>query len=72
MRPRCRRKLQVISLPTQPAIELDRCPLGHGLWFDKGEMETLIAGCPQGEAGAVREHFAELFTHEIQTKSKGE
>jgi len=34
-------------------VELDRCPSGHGLWFDRSEMETLIAASKDGGAAKV-------------------
>jgi Zn-finger nucleic acid-binding protein len=40
--PRCRRKMRLISVGTAPAVELDRCPVGHGLWLDTGELVTLV------------------------------
>ncbi len=40
---RCVRCATKMKLVTVQNVELDRCPRGHGLWFDKSEMETLIA-----------------------------
>ncbi|MBI1784124.1 zf-TFIIB domain-containing protein [Candidatus Sumerlaeota bacterium] len=77
--PRCRKKLQVISVTGEtasPAIELDRCPRGHGLWFDSGEMRALIetfsGASGEAETSALAGFFGDLFRHEIQSNSKGE
>ena len=60
------RRLRVVHLNLHEEIELDRCPQGHGLWLDQGEMEALIASCDvgtsrqAGEEGAVAQFLAEL------------
>ncbi|MDH5306601.1 MAG: zf-TFIIB domain-containing protein [Myxococcales bacterium] len=41
--PRCRAAMQHVTAPDHAdRILLDRCPQGHGLWFDAGEIEQLI------------------------------
>jgi Zn-finger nucleic acid-binding protein len=54
---RCSAKMRVIRVNS---VELDRCPRGHGLWFDRNEMETLIASCQAGEGGAMARLLGEL------------
>jgi Zn-finger nucleic acid-binding protein len=55
---RCSTKLRIIDVK---GIELDRCPRGHGLWFDSGEMRRLIGSFEEGEEGAVAHFFGEVF-----------
>ena len=47
--PRCDRPLEEISSQRgdQKALTLDRCPQGHGLWFDAHELEELLAAFPK-------------------------
>ena len=59
--PRCCRKLQLINLGSGKAVEIDRCPGGDGLWFDRGEMETFIASFDEGEEGVVARFFADFY-----------
>ncbi len=41
--PRCRRRLEPVRAPsTSGDLILDQCPRGDGLWFDKGELESLL------------------------------
>lgn len=40
--PRCSRLMQVGNLPGGGPL-LDRCPAGHGLWLDAGELANLLA-----------------------------
>lgn len=62
--PRCRRKLRVIHVGSDPGVELDRCPWGDGLWLDQGEMQELISAFHEGEEGAVADFFADFFGRE--------
>jgi Zn-finger nucleic acid-binding protein len=57
---RCATKMKLVTVQT---VELDRCPRGHGLWFDRNEMETLIAASKEGGA-------AKFFSELHPTKSK--
>ena len=41
--PRCRGRMEPVRAPNAPeTLILDRCPRGHGLWFDRGELEALL------------------------------
>jgi Zn-finger nucleic acid-binding protein len=50
--PRCDAWLEEIAAPGN--LTLDKCPRGHGLWFDADELQQLLATAP----GA---HLSELF-----------
>jgi len=69
--PRCRRRLRITTVGEKPAVELDRCPLGHGFWFDAGEMETLIRAFAEGDGGPVGRFLSELYRTELQSIQGG-
>ena len=70
--PRCPRRLQEIRLQTDPPVTLDRCRWGDGLWFDAGEMKTIIESfATQGE-GLVSGFFAELYQTKYSSKQGGD
>lgn len=54
--PRCDRAMEVVAAPGTSGVLLDRCPRGHGLWFDDGELESML----HGAAGADREALARI------------
>ncbi|NQU45407.1 zf-TFIIB domain-containing protein, partial [bacterium] len=58
---RCSRKLKTQRFASNPPLDIDRCPAGHGYWFDPGEMQALIARFESGETGAVSRCFADMF-----------
>ena len=72
--PRCTRRMRLIHVGESPCIEIDRCPKGHGLWFDRGEMKRVIESLDgSGEGGAISRFFADLYHHEFQeTSEKGQ
>jgi Zn-finger nucleic acid-binding protein len=54
---RCSARMREIQVNS---VDIDRCPRGHGLWFDRSEMETLIASPQGGEGGAMVRLLGEL------------
>lgn len=46
--PRCDRHMQIVrkSCPDGSILQLDRCPAGHGLWFDAEELRHLMSSFP--------------------------
>lgn len=71
--PRCRRRLRTFRLAKVCAeIALERCPRGHGLWFDPGEMEATVRSCAEGQEGAVARFFTELYRGELARDVKGD
>jgi Zn-finger nucleic acid-binding protein len=63
---RCRTRMWLVTLHK---VEIDRCPRGHGVWFDKDEMETLIASFQEGDGGAMARFLGEL--HPTKTRKEG-
>lgn len=58
---RCSARMLELSVN---AVEVDRCPRGHGIWFDRREMETLIASFQGGDGGAMARLLGELRPRE--------
>jgi Zn-finger nucleic acid-binding protein len=40
--PICRKKMEKVIYSADENIRIDRCVNGHGLWFDKGELHSVI------------------------------
>ena len=62
--PRCSRKLQALTLATEPPVEVDRCPAGHGLWLDGGELGTIVKSLTRQEDAVVARFLGGLFRHD--------
>ena len=55
---RCRAKLTGVTLGT---VELDRCPYGHGIWFDKGELAAVVKQHQVGPGAFLEAFLGEMF-----------
>jgi len=70
--PRCPRRLREFHIGDEVRVALDRCAAGHGLWFDRGEMETVIRSFAGGAGGAVARFFGDLYQHELEPADEGD
>jgi len=60
--PICLKKMQkiIIGLST-PTLLIDKCPKGHGLWFDKGELQDILETARLDEGNKILEILADMF-----------
>lgn len=49
--PVCGKKMYLVDIPIEPVVEIDRCPVNHGLWFDHGELEQIVAAAKGTRVG---------------------
>jgi len=70
--PRCPSKLREIHVGSDRPVLLDRCPSGHGLWFDRGEMAGAISSFAGDQRRAVAAFFAKLYKSELESPAIGE
>lgn len=70
--PRCPAKLREIPLVGEPPVLADRCPHGHGLWLDRGEMIAGIRARAGEKEAVVARFFAELYRSELEAVPEGE
>ena len=66
--PRCGKKMRVERVGGEHAVEIDRCPRGHGIWLDRGEMRALVASSEGRAARAVAQFLAEMYRAEFATE----
>lgn len=64
---RCPSKLRAVPLE---GVEIDRCPDGHGLWLDRGEVARIVGTFTEGEEGRVARLFGDLFAAELKKEAK--
>jgi hypothetical protein len=57
--PVCRKKMVPVELSTKPPVEIDKCPLNQGLWFDKGELERIMTA--SGADGRLADFLKSVF-----------
>lgn len=71
--PICRTKMELIEVGNQPKVQIDRCKLGHGLWFDKNELKQIVKQFSEGSSNKVTEFLGDLYYDEIESEeNKGD
>jgi len=73
--PICGKRMQKVLLGQDPGVLVDKCPRGHGLWFDGGELGTVIRRvlATPGAEGRVITFLGETFAAPSQgAEAKGD
>ena len=61
-RPICDKKMEKIDVGhDKPTLLIDRCSKGDGLWFDKGELNSVIARAKLDEGNKIKKVLADMF-----------
>jgi len=61
--PICDKKLQKVLVGKRPPVLLiDRCSKGHGLWFDKGELQNIIDKAELDKENKIQKILADMFS----------
>ena len=72
--PICRRKMQKIAFDAAAKTTVDSCGHGHGLWFDSGEIDSVITELRKEngsqEAKSVTNFLSELFSADTAGKDE--
>ncbi|MBW7907396.1 MAG: zf-TFIIB domain-containing protein [Kiritimatiellae bacterium] len=58
--PRCGTRMQE-ARAAAAGVTLDRCPYGHGVWFDAGEVQALVNAVDPAGFGKISDFCASLF-----------
>lgn len=59
--PICRKKMEIVDTDGTGVVLLDRCRLHHGLWFDRGELPSILQRTSLDSSGRIRTLLEELF-----------
>ena len=60
--PICLKKMQKIIVGAEaPALLIDKCSKGDGLWFDKGELEDIFDRAQLDEENKIQKLLADIF-----------
>ena len=53
--PICRKKMRKVHVGSGPEVLVDVCPVGHGVWFDGGELNQVIRQLAASGTGTASE-----------------
>jgi Zn-finger nucleic acid-binding protein len=66
--PICDKKMEKINAGREnAAVLLDRCAKGDGLWFDGGELNTILQEAKLDEGNKIKQVLAKMFGHKTGT-----
>jgi len=51
--PYCRKRMEKTLMGPDEGVVIDKCKSGHGLWFDGGELDVVVAGLRGASADAA-------------------
>jgi Zn-finger nucleic acid-binding protein len=67
--PICDKKMEKITVGVGPnLVLLDRCTKGDGLWFDGGELNTIIQQAKLDEGNKIKQVLADMFGQETEDR----
>lgn len=71
--PMCRKKMEKGHTGGKAPVTYDRCPRGHGLWFDQGELQEILKhSATFGDSGRMAAFLGEVFgASEDENKASG-
>jgi len=65
--PICFKKMQKVVVGSdEPVLLIDRCPRGHGLWFDEGELQDICERAQLDEDNKIRNLLADMFGEDVR------
>lgn len=60
--PICDKKMRKIIVgPTGPLLLIDKCRRGHGLWFDRGELQDILDRAQLDKDNRIQRLLADMF-----------
>jgi len=69
--PICDKKmLKIIVGSTEPALLIDKCQKGDGLWFDKGELQDIMDRAKLDKDNKIQKLLADMFGHNQKKQSQ--
>lgn len=60
--PICDKRMEQVTVDKgEPALLVDRCARGDGLWFDRGELNEIINKAELDEGNKIKQLLADMF-----------
>jgi len=60
--PICSKKMEQVALAETGGPTLDRCERDHGIWFDRGELESVITRLDPAVRELISSRLRSIFT----------
>ncbi|HSR18954.1 MAG TPA: zf-TFIIB domain-containing protein [Ignavibacteriaceae bacterium] len=64
--PICRKKMDKVICGEEKKVILDKCKKGHGLWFNKGELEAVVEMRSLDKQNKIVSLLREMFSYNLK------
>lgn len=70
--PICGKSMEKVAVGrSDPPLLIDNCRRGHGLWFDRGELQDILARARLDEGNRIRQLLADIFGRDTESHNAG-
>lgn len=69
--PICSKKMKKVFVGEERKILIDKCKKNHGLWLDKGELESVLELSSQNRDSKIIHLLKQMFEAKISSKNNG-
>ena len=66
--PICGKRMRKVLVGENEQVLVDKCSKDHGIWFDKGELNSIIENASKNKEGKVINHLKQIFKSSADTK----
>ena len=66
--PICGKRMSKILVGDNEQVLVDKCRNDHGIWFDKGELNSVIENASENKESKVINHLKQMFKSFIENK----
>jgi Zn-finger nucleic acid-binding protein len=70
--PICSKRMLKVHVGDKKEILIDRCRNSHGIWFDKGELKSVVILSSKGKENKVTNLLKEMFESKLSNNNSGE
>jgi len=69
--PICNKKMKKVFVGEEKKILIDQCKKNHGLWLDRGELESVVELSSQNRDSKIIRLLKQMFETKISSKNNG-
>ncbi|MEJ2104191.1 MAG: zf-TFIIB domain-containing protein [Ignavibacteriaceae bacterium] len=66
--PICGKRMSKILVGENEKVLVDKCRKEHGIWFDKGELNSVIENASENKGSKVINHLKQMFKNSVDSK----
>ena len=64
--PICQKKMDKVDCGTENKVTLDKCKKHHGIWFNEGELESVVEMGGLDKQDKIIRLFKDMFSHKLK------